>query len=344
MLAPPDGLPVTALTAALARGWDIDVASAEYQAVGWGSHHWAVTGRGGSRWFITVDDLEHKRLTGHEPLAAGFGRLRAALAAATALHDGTLREGRAAFVVAPVPARDGAPLARLGDRFAVAAYPFLDGRSFGGDERPPGYQHATLAMLVRTHAAGGAARRRARRDRFAVPRRRDLEAALDPAAGTPGRGPYAQPAARLAQAAAPLLRRRLRHYDHLVRQARAQPGQVVLTHGEPHPGNTMLTAGGWVLIDWDTALIAPPERDLWNLDPGDGTILRGYADATGVTPRPTLLELYRLRWDLTDLALELSRFRRPHTGNADDREAWNLVNSLVARLGTVPAGGPDQAS
>ena len=66
--------------------------------------------------------------------------------------------------------------------------------------------------------------------------------------------------------------------------ARAQPSGAVLTHGEPHPGNTMLTADGWVLIDWDTALAAPPERDLWSLDPGDGSVLDAYARLTGVTP------------------------------------------------------------
>ena len=32
--------------------------------------------------------------------------------------------------------------------------------------------------------------------------------------------------------------------------------RMVLTHGEPHPGNTMRTVDGWRLIDWDTALVA----------------------------------------------------------------------------------------
>ncbi len=40
-------------------------------------------------------------------------------------------------------------------------------------------------------------------------------------------------------------------------------GTVLLTHGEPHPGNAMLAADGWRLVDWDTALVAPLERDLW---------------------------------------------------------------------------------
>ncbi|MPZ79263.1 MAG: phosphotransferase [Actinophytocola sp.] len=36
-------------------------------------------------------------------------------------------------------------------------------------------------------------------------------------------------------------------------------------HGEPHRGNTITTPNGVVLIDWDTTLIAAPERDLWAL-------------------------------------------------------------------------------
>jgi hypothetical protein len=94
----------------------------------------------------------------------------------------------------------------------------------------------------------------------------------------------------------------------------------------------MLTADGWRLIDWDTALLAPPERDLWSLDPGDGSLLADYAAATGVIPRPRLLELYRIRWDLTDIALGVRRFRRPHQGNADDQEEWSILTELLAGL------------
>ena len=87
-----------------------------------------------------------------------------------------------------------------------------------------------------------------------------------------------------------------------------------------------------MLIDWDTALVAPPERDLWDLDPGDGSILGAYASATGVTPRPLLLDLYRLRWDLADIAADVSRFRRPHAGSIDDDESWELLSALVKQV------------
>ena len=65
-------------------------------------------------------------------------------------------------------------------------------------------------------------------------------------------------------------------YDALVAgDGRRTDAEVVLTHGEPHPGNTMRTEDGWRLIDWDTARIAPPERDLWSINPGDGSMLAG---------------------------------------------------------------------
>jgi spectinomycin phosphotransferase len=131
----------------------------------------------------------------------------------------------------------------------------------------------------------------------------------------------------LAENEAPV-RRLLAHYDELVTVARRQPSRAVLTHGEPHPGNTMLTSQGWVLIDWDTALVAPPERDLWGFDAAS---LDAYAEMTGVRVLRSMVELYRLRWDLADIAASVHRFRRPHTASPDDVKSWEILRSLVTR-------------
>jgi hypothetical protein len=314
--------------AALARGWGLAVTSMEYRPVGWGSHHWEVADEAGGRWFVAGDELENKRLSASEPLDAGFARLRAALSAAM-----DLRACGGTFVVAPVPAGDGEPVARVDGRFGVAVYPFVEGESFAWDQfSSPAHRLSLLGLLVQVHTAPPAASRHALADDFAVPLRDELETACTAAGEVTGCGPYAGPTSLLLRQHAAAVGRLLDRYDALVRQARGHGTRAVLTHGEPHPANTMLTADGWLLIDWDTALVAPPERDLWSLDPGDGSILEAYTTATGITPRPSLLDLYRLRWDLADIAVDVSRFRRPHAGSIDDDKSWELLSSLVKRV------------
>jgi spectinomycin phosphotransferase/16S rRNA (guanine(1405)-N(7))-methyltransferase len=215
---------------------------------------------------------------------------------------------------------------RLSERFAVAVYPFVDGESFRWGEESASWRLGMLEMVAGVHSAPV----RALAEEFAVPFRDQLEAAC--AGRVEDRGPYAQRVTALCQEHAPGIRRLLDRYDELANVARQQPGRAVLTHGEPHPGNTMLTAGGWRLIDWDTVLVAPPERDLWDLDPGDGSILAAYESATGVTPRPEVLELYRLGWDVKDMAYDVGRFFRPHAGTAEDDKTWAILSSLVRRL------------
>jgi len=327
VLTPPDGLPEDRLVSVLAGRWGVATASLAYLAVGFGSHHWEARDAAGTRWFVTADDLRARRHSRGEPPSAVFGRLCASLTAAADLRDC----GRA-FVVAPVPPARGGPLVRANDGFSVALYPFVDGRSFEwGEFCTPAHRRGMLGLIIGVHTAPAAARRHAAADDFTVPYRDELEAALA-GPGPADCGPYARPAALLLAASEAPVRRVLARYDELVVGARRHGSRTVLTHGEPHPGNTMLASGRWLLIDWDTVLVAPPERDLWSLDPGDGSILAAYAAATGVTPLPPLLELYRIRWDLTDIAMGVSRFREHHPGSADDDKTWDGLRTLIARI------------
>jgi hypothetical protein len=328
VLTAPQDLDEGALACVLEQAWGIRAAGMTYRPVGWGSHHWEVAGSGGDRWFVTVDELETKRFSASESLDDGFARLRASLWSAVELA----RAGRD-FVVAPLPraGTDGDPVARLGSRFAVAVYPFLDGRSFAwGDGDTAEWRLAMVGMAAGVHTAPARARRQALADDFTVPLRDELEAACRGEATDTG--PYGRAAAALMREHERPIQRVLARYDGLAVLARSRQDRNVLTHGEPHPGNTMLTPGGWRLIDWDTVLVAPPERDLWDLDPGDGSILDAYTIATGTTPLPELLDLYRLCWDIKDIAYDLSRFRRPHAGSADDHKSWELLRMLVRRV------------
>ena len=61
--------------------------------------------------------------------------------------------------------------------------------------------------------------------------------------------------------------------DRLGAQLRADPPPHVLCHGDPHLGNVLLADGTPWLLDWDDAILAPPERDL--------VLLKGGMDAFG---------------------------------------------------------------
>jgi hypothetical protein len=319
------------LTSALARHWGVSVSEMSYLPVGFGSHHWEVVDSTGARWFVTADDLETKRRSADEPLDTAYERLRAALVTASRLRDGGRR-----FVVAPVHTGEGEPLARPADRFAVALYPLVDGRSFSwGQFATPAHRHAILDLVIAIHSAPR--HEHAVADDFWIPHRDELVASLDSDVDVVDCGPYARPAAALMAAHAKPIRRLLARYDALADEGRAGLSRAVLTHGEPHPGNSMLTSDGWLLIDWDTALVAPPERDLWSLDPGDGSVLGSYANATGVSLMPSMLELYRIRWDLADLAVIVSGFRKPHRGTPDDNKSWEILRSLVTYISDQPA-------
>ncbi len=327
MLAPPQGLDPGLLISTLADRWQLPIGALEYLPVGWGSHHWAATDATGGRWFVTVDELDTKRWSEQEPLATVFDRVSASLSVAVDLAAHGL-----SFVVAPAPAHDGQPVLRLGERFSLAVHPFVVGESFSwGEFSGPEHRLGVLELLVAMHTAAPAARRRAQTDDLSIAFRDALEASLSGAADH-DRGPYAVPTAELLAAHGPRLRALLARYDELVRLAAARSVPAVLTHGEPHPGNTMRTQAGWLLIDWDTALIAAPERDLWDLDPGDGSVFAAYQLATGVTLRPPVLELYRLRWELTDLAMAAGRFRAPHSDGLDDTETFELLDQQLRQL------------
>jgi len=82
-----------------------------------------------------------------------------------------------------------------------------------------------------------------------------------------------------------------------------------------------------MLVDWDTVLIAPPERDLWLLDPGDGSMPDAYRQVSGRVVVPSMLDLYRLTWELSDLASCAARFRQGHADTAEDRKDWEILSA-----------------
>jgi spectinomycin phosphotransferase len=86
-----------------------------------------------------------------------------------------------------------------------------------------------------------------------------------------------------------------------------------------------------LLVDWDTVGLAVPERDLWSVATGPDDLAR-YADASGHRPDPEALALYRLRWDLEEVAIYLGEFRSPHERTPDTELSWTGLTDSVQQL------------
>jgi spectinomycin phosphotransferase len=66
--------------------------------------------------------------------------------------------------------------------------------------------------------------------------------------------------------------------------------------------------------------LRPPRRRLHGEDPEVLDVCRTLA---GLVVDQDALHLYRLRWDLAEVCLYVTQFRRPHQRSEDTTEAWD---------------------
>jgi spectinomycin phosphotransferase len=324
----PNGIGDDEVRAALADGWGVKIAALRYAPVGFGSYHWTVDAADGTRWFVTVDDLDLKAWLGHTRATVLDG-LRVAMDTAFALRESAgLR-----FVAAPVRACSGATVLPLGPRHAIAAFPLLPGNSgdFGADL--PASQRAELAQMLAALHQATPALARPPVARVGLPLRAELDNALADLGRPWQGGPFAEPARALLTESATRVRELLATFDEMAAIVTAAPASYVITHGEPHPGNVLWNGTGATLIDWDTVGLAPPERDLWMIAASGGDELRRYADATGRPADPAVLAFYRLRWALDDIAMFLVELRAPHLRTPGAEHAWDALQITIAAAG-----------
>jgi spectinomycin phosphotransferase len=322
MEALPDDFDAEALPELLADRWGYAVESLEYVPLGAGSYHWLVRDRAGTRWFATVDDLDQKAWFG-DTRDVVFDGLRRAFDTAHAL-----RESGLAFVVAPVPAHDGASLHRIGPRHAVAPFPFVDGRPSGFWEHDPAERIPLVNLLARLHGATPAVAAIANSTGLHLPGRDHLEAGLRELDRPWSGGPFSEPAREALASNAAHVVGLLAETDRLAAEVQGRGAVQVITHGEPHAGNIMHAGSSRVLVDWDTVSLAPPERDLWLVveTPDDAD---AYVEATGRAVDDAAIEFFRLTWDLKDLAEYLKLLRAPHIESDDTQRAYTSLVSCV---------------
>ena len=305
--------------------WGLALGRLCHLPVGFGDHHWELTDAAGGHWFVTVAELAGG-WRGTSP-AAGYADLRASMETVIALRRAGLE-----FAVAPVPTAGGQALAPLGAGNAVTVFPYIDcGPGDFGDGRPERDRPALIRILARLHGATPLARRTALARGPTPASRPELEAALGELSRPWSGGPYSEPARRLLARHAARLRRALARFDELVGAA-ARGGPPVITHGEPHPGNILRSAGRMHLIDWDTVGLALPERDLWMVAGDDAGAAGRYTELSGRPVSGAAMRMYKMRWSLDDIALAVRNFRGSHEQNEDSRLTWEALTEEIGAI------------
>lgn len=323
MLAPPSDLNVAELTHALSDGWSIDATELAYLPVGFGSHHWRATTSDDTRCFVTVDVHSSP---------GTVDELRRAFAAAVALQ----RDAGLSFVLAPVPDAAGEPVRTLhGGRFTVAVTSWIDAAPLGQHEfESAGDRNELLALLGHLHAATPhlAAAVPPPVD-LTPPDVQHLRSALDRVdqADAWNTGPFGEPARALLLSDLDRVTTALARYGELEAAVQADRSiPWVITHGEPHQANVLRGPDGSLhLIDWDTARLAPRERDLWMVLDDSCDPATYHAAADGPPASPLALRLFRMHWDLGEIATYLREFRSPHADDPNTRESWKNLRAYL---------------
>jgi spectinomycin phosphotransferase len=305
---PPTAIDTQSLATVLAERWSIAATDLRYVPKGVGAYHWRVECSEIEPYFVTVDDLSTKPWLGREPDATFEGLVAAYATAWTLHHDEGLP-----LVVPPIRAGDGSIAVRFDERYSVAVFQYVDGAAGTWGESMARDERVQLVHdLARLHEPGHARRTGIARRPHVLPERDALADALDSLDQPWTAGAYSERARRALSDNTTSVVERLARFDELaVRLDRAGQPPVV-THGEPHPGNLIVTSTGLRLIDWDTVALAEPERDLWMLYDDGRDVVDVYTEATGHDLDPSAIEFYALAWTMSDIASFAEMFRFPH--------------------------------
>jgi spectinomycin phosphotransferase len=330
VLSEPEDLDRAEFEALLKRHWGVRGATLEYLPVGFGSHHWRAEDARGARRFVSVDDLEAGFQRGPDTDAA-FAALDRAFRTAAALRD----EAKLDFVVAPLADDEGVVIRRLSDRYAVRLSPLVEGASSAsGSYESPDDRRRMGGVLGRLHAATAhVPSDLPREEDFALPSRAALVEALHELDRPWLSGPFGELARRLLQAGAHDVERGLQDYDVLAARVREHADAWVVTHGEPHRANVMRDRlGGVHLVDWDTTLLAPRERDLRMVLDRELTGWDEYVAVAGAASlNQEAIELYRRWWDLAEIGIYIELFRRAHERTEDTIKSWESLAEYLPR-------------
>jgi spectinomycin phosphotransferase len=139
----------------------------------------------------------------------------------------------------------------------------------------------------------------------------------------------------------------IRHAERLARALASRSTELVLCHSNIHPGNLFIDKNGTLfIVDWDSPLLAPKERDLMFIGGGQGYVgvddqeeeahFYRYYDRSSVDP--IAMAYYRYERNLYDLSVECPRIFSATLNARDRAQSLEIVTWLF-----LPGGSIDMA-
>jgi spectinomycin phosphotransferase len=139
----------------------------------------------------------------------------------------------------------------------------------------------------------------------------------------------------------------LEHAERLARTLAERPPHWVLCHSDIHPGNLFIDKqGSLFIVDWDSPVLAPKERDLMFVGGGQGYVgvsaeqeEQHFYRYYGAAPvDPLAMAYYRCERNLYDLSVECPRILSSTLNDQDRAMSLQYVTWLF-----LPGASIDQA-
>ena len=248
-------------------------------------------------------------------------------------------------VLAPLPTLNQ-ELWTLADDFTLTLYPFIDGKTGLENGLSDSHWEEFGNVLGRVHSTRlpDELLRHVERETF-VPRwagvaqRRDSLKELDATLRKKSfDDPYQNELATFWKQESALIMRLIARAEELSRVAQNRPFESILCHSDIHPANILLNGEGKMfMVDWDTPIMAPKERDLMFVV---GVRSRSYATDARIEELffngygqvdidPLMLVYYRYEWVVQDIGSYCNRVFSMRSAGADTkRHAVQRVISM----------------
>jgi len=233
-------------------------------------------------------------------------------------------------VMAPLPNRAGRLWAKL-DLYKVIVYPFIEGNNAAHIELSEQQWHIFGAALKAVHETElpVVIKEHLPCETFSAQWRENVKKHLENIGSTVSREPVAQKTAAFIEEKRGVILDLVAHAERFARKINSRSPGFVLCHSDIHEANVLVDAGGELhIVDWDSPILAPKERDLmyigggiigvWNKAWQEKWFYQGYGP---VEVDLTLLAYYRFERIIQDISIFCDQLLLTEEGGSD-REQW----------------------